>query len=91
MFTRTGNSDEFGIDMGVPQGSTLGALLLIIFMNDLPNWFDKGQLTIFADNTSVAIATETTSELSLMCQTLINTFFGWCRANAFDVNIYKTE
>ena len=37
---------------GVPQGSVLGPLLLLLFVNDLPDWISSN-IQIFEDNTKI--------------------------------------
>ena len=44
-------SDWIQVLSGVPQGSVLGPLLFLLFVNDLPEWI-MGNLKMFADDTN---------------------------------------
>ena len=58
---------SFGnISMGVPQGSILGPLLFIIYVNDLPNVSSKLSFTQFADESSIFITGKNLKDICLI-------------------------
>jgi hypothetical protein len=47
------DSEMLTMTCGVPQGSTLGPLLFLMYINDMPNCSSKLSFRIFADDTNV--------------------------------------
>ena len=79
------------INCGVPQGSILGHLLFLIYMNDLSNAVENVEITTFADDTSLSKTFQNTDEL---CMELIPAFANickWLMANKHSLNTVKTE
>ena len=45
-------SDRIEVLSGVPQGSVLGPVLFLLFVNDLPDWI-KNSMRMFADDVKI--------------------------------------
>ena len=85
------DSDYLDVNLGVPQGSILGPILFLIYMNDINKCDLNAKFPKFADDTTVLVAGETVEKAAeLMNKTLINVDL-WFRRNKLNLNPSKTR
>lgn len=78
------------LDRGVPQGSIIGPLLFILYVNDLYNLLGGASVCKYADDTSRLSASRHMSELSESCTNGANEMAEWCTNNSLQLNVHKT-
>ena len=79
------------IDYGVPQGSILGLLLFLIYINDLPNCIEKSTVRMFADDTTLTASGIALPEIESKINHDLNNVQKWLLANKLCLNLIKTE
>ena len=79
------------LSCGVPQGSILGPLLFLIYINDLPNSLRGAVPRMFADDTNLTLSAKTLTELKLALTPELNNLSCWLKANKLSLNVPKTE
>ena len=79
------------IKCGVPQGSNLGPLLFLLYINDLPNCLVNSVPAMFADDTNITISAKNAEDLEEKLNNELNNVHNWLLANKLTVNVDKTE
>ena len=90
-YTKIGNSKSkpLKVDCGVPQGSSLGPLLFILYANDLSK-VSEFSTTLFADDTHLALSDKSLVSLETKVNTQLQNIDIWLRRNKLSLNYSKT-
>ena len=90
VFSNNTYSSELPINVGVPQGSVLGPLLFLIYVNDIANVLPNQNIRLFADDTNIFVKGNDINSLQLESNTSLNKLHEWFTANQLSLNIAKT-
>ena len=84
-------SGDLSVTCGVPQGSVLGPLFFILYVNDVQSAINGAELQLYADDTVIHTAGENSEEAARKLQPSLTQFTNWCKANKLSLNATKTK
>ena len=82
-------SSKKAINCGVPQGSILGPLLFMIYINDLSNVCNHMMSLLFADDTNLFVSKRDVIKLQQEVKMDLNRISEWLKINKLSLNIKK--
>ena len=83
-------SIEQEVPYGVPQGSVLGPLLFLVFVNDIDSAVENNKLRLFADDSNVFVVSRNPNTLKQNMVKVVIDLCNWFNANKLTINMSKT-
>ena len=77
--------------LGVPQGSILGPLLFVMFVNDLPTVISRSSVNMYADDTTLYYGGANVNDSIQVLQEDAQSVLQWFNCNGLTVNLKKTN
>ena len=84
-------SDVGFINCGVPQGSVLGPLLFLLYINDITESSQILKFFLFADDTTLFYSDKTNPETENLLNTELSKVSDWLAANKLSLNVDKSN
>ena len=83
-------SSSAAISCGVPQGSILGPLLFLIYVNDMSGAVNH-KLLLYADDSAILVADKSVSTIEILLQKELEVVSEWLVDNKLSLHLGKTE
>ena len=84
-------SDPHDINAGVPQGSNLGPILFLLFINDMPTILTQYSIEMCADDTLLYTDGEDVDKIKHTLNNDLKQLENWLRLNQMHVNVSYTK
>ena len=84
-------SEKLPTSCGVPQGSVLGPLFFLIYINDVMNMLGDCKIKLYADDTVIYHSDVNHDLASIRLQRNLSQFHRWCVENKLTINAKKTK
>ena len=83
-------SNPIQVTSGVPQGSHLGPLLFILYVNNISFIFKNLKIPIYADEMKLYLEIKNQADINIF-QNDIDTFYIWCKKSLLELNVKKMQ
>ena len=79
------DSNMNNLSLGVPQGSILGPLLFLIYIDDIVKVIRYGKVIMYADDTTLHVSGTSLHDIQLKLQEDLNEISKWIKDNRFTI------
>ena len=84
-------SDKQIIDIGVPQGTIIGPILFLLYINDIVNASKVLKFILYADDTTLYLNNASLQEMIHVFNVELDHILEWTKANRISLNFNKTK
>ena len=91
VYINSTKSDKLPVICGVPQGSILGPLLFLLYINDLSTVSNLLTFIMFADDTNIFVSGHNLETVTQIANSELKKISSWFSANLLSLNVKKTN